>query len=576
MNHTSSSPAAALLAVAFCLLLSACASDDVPAPIDAPSVGSEEPAPNFTATLAAKGSDASGHPSRSVDADGNTQWVVGEQVSICYQKNGEGYAEHKAIGTVTAVDDHSGQATLTASLEGAMDGSTIYFCYPASLSGQDGGSIDNSKLLVPQEGTIADISTRFDGAEGSGTLLTDGTSCATTSPVVLENKLVIGRFIPQLAGTPISGITHLIVSVIDYAFTAVASGGGTFGTDGIYLALRPFANEAVTITAVTADKTYTFTKTVTLEKGKLYRSLAIPMTERSREVDLAALSSGSNFIAVQGDVLSGSLPSDVNLLIAPGAQLTLSGVNIDHSGSWFAPNGISCLGDATIQLSDGTTNTLKGDGAGLLAGPAGSTLTILGSGALTATGGGGASGIGAPYNNSCGDIVISGGIITATGGVFAAGIGSGNDGSSCGDIFITGGTVTATGGNFDAGIGAGYMNSPCGSITISGGSVTAQGGLNAAGIGCGNNHSPCGDINITGDITRVTATRVTDGCYPIGSGRDDSDASSVTFVGVPIFDGSAWFGIPSVGDESHPGNLRWQATGDKDGTYTWTLAPKAY
>ena len=573
MNHTSSSPAAALLAVACCLLLSACASDDVPAPIDAPSMGSEAPAPNFTATLAAKDSDGSGQPSRSVDADGNAQWQVGEQVSISYQKTGEGYAGHKAIGTVTDVDDRSGQATLTASLEDAMDGSTIYFCYPASLADDYGGSIDNSKLQAPQEGTIADISTRFDGAEGSGTLQTDGTTCATTSPVVLENKLVIGRFIPRLAGTPIGGITQLIVSDSHLAFTAVASGGGTFGTDGIYLAMRPVADEAVTIIAVTADKTYTFTKTVTLEIGKLYRSLAIPMTERSRAVDLAALSPGSNFFAAQGDVLSGTLPSDVNLLIAPGAQVTLSGVNIDHSESMSAPKGISCLGDATIQLSDGTTNTLKGDDAGLLAGPAGSTLTILGPGELTATGGDSSPGIGATTGYSCGDIVITGGTVTATGGNFAAGIGAGNDNSSCGNIFITGGTVTATGGINAAGIGGGNNNSPCGSITISGGSVTATGGNDAAGIGGGYDRSPCGDITITHDITLVTARRVTSDCYPIGSGIAASNASSVTFDGETVFNGSDWYGIPSVGAESHPGNLLWQASGDVGGTYTWTLLP---
>lgn len=64
----------------------------------------------------------------------------------------------------------------------------------------------------------------------------------------------------------------------------------------------------------------------------------------------------------------------------------------------------------------------------------GKTLTISGSGSLTATGKGrddgfGGAGIGGSLNDNAGNVVITGGTITATGGYGAAGIGGGNGGS---------------------------------------------------------------------------------------------------------------------------------------------------
>jgi hypothetical protein len=228
------------------------------------------------------------------------------------------------------------------------------------------------------------------------------------------------------------------------------------------------------------------------------------------------------------EILTGTLGANVKISIADGATVTLDGVNINGSGTWTSGNyaGITCAGDATIILSG--TNTVKGfykDYPGIQA-AAGKTLTINGTGSLTASSNGYSAGIGAGSKNSCGNIEIQGGTITATGGERGAGIGGAYN-AGCGNITISGGTVTATGGQYGAGIGGGRRftaNVSCGNILISGGTVTATGGQEAAGIGGGRGHnsgylSSCGTITITTGVTEVTATKGSDAPNSIGAGN---------------------------------------------------------
>ena len=231
----------------------------------------------------------------------------------------------------------------------------------------------------------------------------------------------------------------------------------------------------------------------------------------------------SDYTAADGETLYGTLADNYKISIADGATVTLKDVTIDGSGNYA---GITCLGDATIIL-DGTNN-VKGcssDYPGIYV-PRYKTLTILGTGSLTAIGNGCGAGIGGRSDAYCGNIVIEGGTIAATGGHAAAGIGGGY--GYCGNITISGGTVTATGGDKAAGIGTGSDGS-CGSITISGGTVTATGGLEAAGIGSGW-YGSCGNITINAGVTSVTATKGFDANNSIGAGYHGS-SGTVTIGG---------------------------------------------
>lgn len=258
-----------------------------------------------------------------------------------------------------------------------------------------------------------------------------------------------------------------------------------------------------------ADGTYTWTYTVE----------PIPLAVKHAGESTYTAVTGDITLA-NGDVLTGMLDGATQkykISIAAGATVTLNnatinGVHTDDSHELWA--GLTCLGNATIILEG--TNAVENFNRyypGIEPGPTGTTLTIRGSGSLTATGSHLGAGIGTKYDGgSCGNIRIEGGNVTANGGWDSAGIGS-SDNSTCGDIIITGGTITATGGYFNgAGIGSGHGfdgPSQCGNIEISGSAqVTANGGENGAGIGSGNGDvggtSQCGDITISGSA-QVTA-----------------------------------------------------------------------
>ena len=239
--------------------------------------------------------------------------------------------------------------------------------------------------------------------------------------------------------------------------------------------------------------------------------------------------------ATDGMTITGTLSTNVKISIDPGATVTLDNVSIIGTNDVYYA-GLTCLGDATIILKDGSTNFIKGffENYPGIEVPPGSTLTIkggvAGTGSLNASSNGYAPGIGGGYDRDCGNIEIQGGHITAIGGSTAAAIGAGCD-AGCGTITISGGNIIATGGNYGAGIGGGYTNvDTCGPITISGGTIEATGGINAAGIG-GGRDGVCYAITITTGVTSVTATKGTDAPNSIGAGYNGS-CGTVTIGGV--------------------------------------------
>jgi len=227
--------------------------------------------------------------------------------------------------------------------------------------------------------------------------------------------------------------------------------------------------------------------------------------------------SSSSYTAQDGDMLTGTAGQNAQIKIAAGAKVFLNNVTInvpDNDGHRYS--ALACEGNATIILYGNNNLTGGAYATGLQAGDPGTTLTIKGTGSLTATGRKNGAGIGSVntaesgHVKDCGNIVIKGGTITANGGSYAAGIGGASN-MDCGNITIEGGIVYAYGGGWAAGIGSSDSGSfteatQCGKITISGGTVYAKGGVLAAGIGCGV-YGCCGDITITSGVTRVEAVK---------------------------------------------------------------------
>ena len=305
--------------------------------------------------------------------------------------------------------------------------------------------------------------------------------------------------------------------------------------------------------------------TITAKSGDLTATCKIFV---GKEVDLSTI--GSNYEVGPYDILKGNLSSGKSITIPDGVNVAFDWITTDRT--------ITCSGDATIYLTDGSTNTVNllstYYAAGIKVGGTGTTLTIdaetAGTGNLTVKGGENAAGIGTGHassgNITCGDITINGGTVNANGGKYGAGIGTGHAESdkqnTCGAITINGGTVNAIGGQSGAGIGTGnsQSNNTCDAITINGGKVNATGGDKAAGIGtgfCGVNSyksNKCGAITISANVTSVTATKGSTAPNSIGKGdaSGTQTCGTITIGGTTYWDGTAY---QNGGDTYLTGNI---------------------
>ena len=193
---------------------------------------------------------------------------------------------------------------------------------------------------------------------------------------------------------------------------------------------------------------------------------------------------------------------------------------------------VSCAFDiqsGNVSLVLENDNTLTSTGAAGLHVANGASVTISGTGSLTATSQGEeGAGIGGNKRENSGAVIIESGTVTANGATFAAGIGGG--GHAIANVTINGGSVTANCGSYAAGIGGGTgWEGGAGSITINGGYVKATGG-NGAGIGCGDEggHNAPGTVTITGGTVEAHG----------GSGAGNASGESGQYPSIFISGGS--------------------------------------
>ena len=541
--------AVALLAAG--TLTTSCSSEDNT--IETPQT--QQPATNtitLTATLTPKGDDGGTTRAITTGKDGenkeilNVTWAAGEQIALYYQ-TASGYA--KTTATVQSVDATTGVATIQAILDAnTTDGGTVKFVYPASLANDTGDDIDETKLLS-QNGNLTGangISTKFDAATGEGKIhLNGGTALPTTATVIntagtgnvsLINRVCICKFRCHLdAGSTLIQDEFRNVIINDgngHTYTITSDKTDDYGigtryfnnTDDIYVALLPINDKFVTFyyTYPGTNQSHEavqwnylhLSPNTTLTAGKFYRNIGTINLVRDEynatSYTFKDLSDGS-ITATTGDFIyqSSNTATANTITVTDGVLFTLYNANISATGS----AGIICEGNANIYLkgtNDVTTTALYYPA--IQVGGSSKTLTIQGSGSLTAMGGSNGAGIGGCYDSACGNIVIYGGTITANGGNDGAGIGSGNLGT-------------------------------CGNITINGGNITSTGKYTATGIGCGG-EGHCGNIAIFASVDRVIAQKGINAPYSIGKGRESpglpSTCGTITIGGTVYYDGSTF------------------------------------
>lgn len=509
------------------MLATACDKNDEPAtvePVCTPSL----PQPNYTLTITAtKGADNS--LTKALDLRGktlNATWNMDDEVTVYQNGIDIGYLEAQSDGAST---------TLTGCL------------YKTPINGEATLKF-NETNYIGQDGTLDHIARRYDYAEATITItgITGNNEITTKEESVdFTNQQAIVKFSLQNRVDPVNA-EYIIVNGIKITPAQA--------TNEIYAAI-PGA-KAVHITAFDGTHYYNYSKSEAyFENGNYYIVNVSSLKERTNTVDLSKLTEDTEI--PDRSIVTGKLGGNYKISIAPDATVTLKDVTIDgeddENCKWA---GITCIGNTTLILEG--TNIVKGF-ASMYPGifiEKGSTLTIDGTGVLTASNSdesfGEAPGIGGGYNNSygqggnivinggtitatignggqanCGDITINGGNVTAISKRYGcAGIGGFNASMdvSCGNITITGGTVNAQGGEYAPGIGCG-VDCKCGNITITGGDITAVGNGDAAGIGsahCSNYSSECGDITITSGVSSLSVTKGENAPYSIGAGADGS------------------------------------------------------
>ena len=518
---------ALLVSVALVAFTACSSSEDSIADAPTPSTPDAPKTYNMTVT-ASKGDDAT---TRALTPDGNAlnaTWAAGEEVKV-FKVTVENPGTSSEMESITLV------GTLTAQSSGAT--TTLSGPFDEGYTPAEGDVLRLKFNPDPdysdQEGTLDYIATHCDYAlaeisiasvDASGNVTASGTA-------EFENQQAIVKFsLKEPDGTTPLAVTSLTVKAGSKTYNVTP----TTAASDIYVAVTKATNRAVQLTAISADAdSYTYSKSgVTFTQGQYY-AIGVKMTADhpyTTTIDLSTLS--DDYTVPDYTILTGTLSGGHKISIADGATVKLKDVtipgggNLDDSTPWA---GITCLGNATIRLSG--TNSVKGYNryySGIQPGDAGTTLTIEGSGTLTATNGGGdydmfGAGIGGGKGQEVGNIEIKGGEITANGA--GSGIGCGKYGI-CGNITISGGTISATSSNSCAGIGSGTGEkdtpSHCGNITISGGKVTARGGEKGAGIGSGfgtAGYSYCGNITITGGtITATGGSRLQSSIYAYGAG----------------------------------------------------------
>ena len=464
---------------ALALMTAACSNsdNDILTPAEQPAKAQGIP---FTATISI-GESAS---TRALAEDGSggltATWAENDEVALIH--NG-------IIDKVTVASVSGGVATISGTITSDTDGASVTVIYPYDAADGTTGNV-KAGLLTAQDGTLATIAAKYDVRKGTGTLKVSGTA-SLNGNVSLTNQFAIWKL------TLANNAKNLCIMADN-----ITIAGATLGTEGKEFTVAVPAVSSKTVTVIANDASnncYYFSKAgVSLDAGRYYQS----------SPTMTALDDDNSKPLYK-------ITATSSVTIPDGKTVVLSGVNIS-SGS------ITCSGNANIILlgSNSVTATTN-EKAAIKIGGSGTTLTITGSGSLTAQGGQSAAGIGTDRNGTGGNIVINGGTVTATGGKFGAGIGTGraqSGSSTCGDITINGGTVTATGGsNGGAGIGTGLSitssgSNTCGAITIGTGvtMVTATKGSGAPNsIGNGQadfgGTQTCGTITIGGDATTYAA-----------------------------------------------------------------------
>ena len=452
----------------------ACSSED-----DGQETTPQQPAGKYTMTVEVnKASDEASTRALTFTGDELTPtWKEGEVVKVV--KN------NTVIGELTAQASNTGSTTLTGQIDEAnlpTNGETLTFYLHDTLfdyTGQN-GLLTNGNEKSIENNYDYDYCTAAVTVDSQKKTISVPSGISFNSP---EQAIIKFTLLDKATGNPIN-VDKLTISgshgqakwVKKVNMQTLADEGDIdvtpeSATNVIYVSLYNPYQYSLTLTATAGAVIYEYHYSgndgrLQMTSGRYY-NVTVKMTKKG--VDLTKLT--TNYVAQNGEELTGTLNKKVKISIADGAEVkladgtTINGINDKEHCLWA---GITCEGNATLVV-DGTVS-IKGfheNYPGIYV-PEDKTLTITGGGKLYASSNGYGAGIGGGWCVHCGNIeIISGPLkVYATGGQQAAAIGSGRE-ARCGSITIhTVYEVEATkGSGAPYCIGMGYLGS-CGTITM--------------------------------------------------------------------------------------------------------------
>lgn len=234
----------AILLVAGCCIAACSGSDDVTTTPETPS----QPAGNGSVELTGK-LESKGDMTRSVSADGTSEWEVGEQFAIYYPTAS---GNSTAIATVSDVNEN-GSAVFRATLYGPKIGqSNVTIVYPAKAHDGHGGF--KSSLFANQEGTLDYVSSNLDIQTATAQLdVTDRSpkdpAATLTANVTMTQQVCIYKFNLKKDASTALEATKFKVSDGTNTYTVTPSAAKS----EFCIAMLPAANADFTFEAATTE-----------------------------------------------------------------------------------------------------------------------------------------------------------------------------------------------------------------------------------------------------------------------------------------------------------------------------------
>ncbi len=243
------------------LMMSGCSNDDNFLGDDAQGVSKGNVVTLTTTVGLDEGSESKG-TSRALAVDFDAKkatktFAAGEKMALVYKNtsNETVKVESDALAEGDIVTGGK-SATFTFTLTDPNRAQDVTYIYPAAMA-TDAGAV-NYDALASQNGTLATLSSGLDLATYTGAW-TGGTSLPAAT---LDNQLaILAMTLKNSDGTSTitSGLTQVTLSDGSNSYTVTPT-GSTFGTDNIYVAIRP-VTAALSYTATDGSTNYTKTAT---------------------------------------------------------------------------------------------------------------------------------------------------------------------------------------------------------------------------------------------------------------------------------------------------------------------------